>query len=133
MAERGGGVEGAQCLLGPHGKAPVKLHHIGIATRSLKKAKEFYGNILGLEPLSEEVVEKDKVRVASFALGEGRIELIEPLDPDSPVGRFLDKRGEGIHHICFEVENLDETLKVLKERGTPLVDVTPRKGAHGYR
>jgi len=111
----------------------MKLDHIGIATESLAKARALYKDFLGLELLEEEVVEKDRVRVASYNLGECRLELLEPLSPDSPVGKFLEKRGEGIHHICFEVKDIDETLKTLKGQGVPLIDESPRQGAHGRR
>lgn len=126
-------MEGARCLLGPDAKSPMKLHHIGIATRSMSHAKGFFGDVLGLPLLGEDVVEQDGVRVASFSLGESSVELLEPLNPGSPVGRFLDRKGEGIHHICFEVADLDKTLELLKKKGVPFVDETPRIGAHGHR
>jgi len=111
----------------------MKLDHIGIATKSLTKAKKLYGDFLGLKFIAEEAVEKDRVRVASYNLGDCRIELLEPLSPDSPVGKFLEKRGEGVHHICFEVKDIDEALKTLKGQGVALIDENPRQGAHGRR
>ncbi len=111
----------------------MKLDHLGIATKSLADSKAFYRDALGLTPVWEETVERDGVRVAAFALGEAKIELLEPLRPDSPVGKFLTSRGEGLHHICFEVEDLEGTLKALMARGVPLIDEAPRPGAHGRR
>lgn len=81
---------------------------------------------------TEEVAEQ-KVRVAFLAVGESRIELLEPTAPDSPVARFLEKSGEGIHHIAYEVADLEQTLKDLRDRGVRLIDETPRRGAHNTR
>lgn len=111
----------------------MKLDHLGIATKSLTDSKAFYRDALGLTPAWEETVERDGVRVAAFTLGEAKIEVLEPLRSDSPVGKFLASRGEGLHHICFEVEDLEGTLKALKARGVPLIDEVPRPGAHGRR
>lgn len=111
----------------------MKLDHIGIATRDLVKAKSFYSDVLGLPLQWEEVAEKDGVRVAAFALGDIKIEIIEPMGPDSPVAKFLEKRGEGLHHVCYEVADLEKTLRALKNKGIPLIDEAPRPGAHGRR
>ncbi|NPA15907.1 MAG: methylmalonyl-CoA epimerase [Deferribacteres bacterium] len=106
-----------------------KVNHIGIAVRSIEEAKRFY-ELLGAEVEGEEVVEEQKVRVAFISVGETRIELLEPTSEDSPVAKFLAKRGEGIHHIAFEVDDVEEALRLLEEKGVQLIDRKPRRGAH---
>lgn len=108
-----------------------KISHLGIAVRNLEEQKGFYGTILGLELVGEEEVADQKVRVAMFRAGEVRIELLEPTASDSPIAKFLDKRGEGIHHVAFEVDELPSMLSHVKERGVRLIDETPRPGAEG--
>lgn len=110
-----------------------KISHVGIAVRSLRESRRFYGEVLGLEPLGEELVSEQKVRVAMFRLGESRIELLEPTDEDSPVARFLAKRGEGVHHIAYEVEEIDEALGELASGSARLIDQQPRIGAGGAK
>lgn len=105
-----------------------KIAHIGIATRSISEAAEFY-RLLGLEVESEELVEEQKVKVGLIRVGESALELLEATESDSPVGRFLDHRGEGLHHITFEVENLREKLEELRTQGIELIDHFPRRGA----
>ena len=109
-----------------------KVNHIGIAVRSIEEAKRFY-EVMGLQVEGYEVVEEQKVRVAFVPVGETRIELLEPTSEDSPVAKFIAKRGEGIHHIAFEVEDIEKALEVLKENGVRLIDEEPRRGAHGTR
>ena len=110
-----------------------KIHHIGIAVKSIAEALKFYTERLGLE--SREVVEvpEQKVRVAALQIGESRIELLESTSPDSPIAKFLEKRGEGIHHIAFEVTDIEKRLMELKEKGIRLIDEKPRLGAHNTR
>ncbi len=109
------------------------LDHVAIAVRDLDKAIAIYRDALGL-PLAEiEEVPDQKVRTAIFGHGLGRIELICPTANDTGVAKFLDKRGEGLHHICIEVEDLDAALAELKARGAPLIDETPKVGAGGAR
>lgn len=108
----------------------MKLDHVGIAVESLKKALPLYEG-LGLELKGIEEVAEQKVKVATFSVGEGRIELLEPLDADSPVGRFLAKKGAGIHHIAVKVDDIGKTLSKLKEKGVELIDEEPGKGADG--
>ncbi len=109
-----------------------KINHIGIAVKSIETGLAPY-RALGLEPEGEEVVEEQKVKVAFLTVGESRIELLEPTSPDSPVARFIEKRGEGIHHIAFQVENIDAALKEARAQGLRLIDEKPRSGAHGTR
>jgi methylmalonyl-CoA epimerase len=109
----------------------MKIDHLGIATNGIDGALEFWSDALGLENIHTEVVEEQKVRVAMLPLGESRIELLEPTAADSPISKFLEKRGPGIHHIAIRVENIDETLKSLKAKGMRLIDEEPRIGAEG--
>ena len=109
-----------------------KVNHIGIAVRSIDEAKRFY-ELLGLEVEGEEVVEEQKVKVAFIQVGETRVELLEPTSEDSPVAKFLDKRGEGIHHVAFQVDDIEAALEELKKSGVRLIDERPRKGAHNTR
>jgi methylmalonyl-CoA/ethylmalonyl-CoA epimerase len=109
----------------------MKIDHLGIATKSIAESLKFWQDSLGLENVHTEVVEEQKVRVAMLPIGESRIELIEPTSDDSPIAKFLEKRGGGIHHIAVEVENIVESLMKLKENGAKLIDETPRIGAEG--
>ena len=107
-----------------------KIDHIGIAVKDISAALKFYAEALGLENIGYEVVEDQGVRVAFLPVGESRFELLEPLNDESPVAKFIAKRGEGIHHICLDVENVTETLEDMKGRGLQLIDQQPRPGAH---
>jgi methylmalonyl-CoA/ethylmalonyl-CoA epimerase len=109
----------------------MKLEHIGIATRSIEDALSFWRDALGLEVAHWETVEEQKVRVAMLPVGEPRIELLEPTSSDSPVAKFLEKRGPGIHHIAVRVDDIRATLLRLKENGARLIDESPRVGAGG--
>ena len=108
----------------------MKLEHIGIATRALDDALGFWRDALGLEVVHTEIVEEQKVRVAMLPVGEPRIELLEPTSDDSPVAKFLEKRGAGIHHIAVRVDDIRAALARLKESGARLIDETPRVGAN---
>ncbi len=110
-----------------------KINHIGIAVKSLAASLPFYRDILGMKFEGTEEVAEQKVRVAFLVVGESRIELLEPTAADSPVARFLEKNGEGIHHLAYQVEDLAAALAALKEQGVRLVDEVPRRGAHGTR
>jgi methylmalonyl-CoA/ethylmalonyl-CoA epimerase len=112
---------------------PKKISHIGIAVTSIDEALPFYCDVLGLEFEGTEVVEEQKVKVAFLAIGESRIELLEPTAPDSPVAKFLEKHGPGIHHLAYQVEGLEDRLAALKEQEVRLIDETPRTGAHHTR
>ena len=109
----------------------MKLNHLGIATKSIEDALKFWGDALGLENVHTEVVEDQKVRVAMLPIGESRIELLEPTSEDSPISKFLEKRGGGIHHIAVEVADIEASLAKLKSEGMRLIDETPRIGAEG--
>ncbi|MCK4342494.1 MAG: methylmalonyl-CoA epimerase [Phycisphaerae bacterium] len=112
---------------------PSKIDHFGIAVQSIEEASRFYRDALGLEPGGIEEVPEQKVRVAFFPLGEVRIELLEPTAADSPIARFLEKRGPGLHHVAYLVDDLPATLAALKSAGVRLIDETPRAGAHGMK
>lgn len=107
----------------------MKINHLGIATKSIDEALKFWQDALGLENVHTEIVEDQKVRVAMLPIGESRIELLEPTSADSPISKFLEKRGGGIHHIAVEVENIEESLAKLKAQGMRLIDEKPRIGA----
>lgn len=107
----------------------MKINHLGIATKGIDEALSFWQEALGLENVHTEVVKDQKVRVAMLPLGESRIELLEPTSDDSPISKFLEKRGPGIHHIAIEVEDIEAALRRLKEKGMRLIDQTPRIGA----
>ncbi len=109
----------------------MKINHLGIATKEIQEALRFWQDALGLEHVHTEVVEDQKVRVAMLPIGETNIELLEPTAEDSPISKFLEKRGDGIHHIAVEVENIATALQKLKDAGMQLIDETPRVGAEG--
>ncbi len=109
------------------------LNHIGIAVRSIEEQKDFYERSLGLAFEGYEDVPDQKVRVAFFRAADVRIELLEPTEPDSPIAKFLDKRGQGLHHLAFTVENLQQRIDELKTSGLRMIDETPRSGAHNMQ
>ena len=111
----------------------LKIDHLGVAVKSIDKGKEFWTDILGLDFEGAETVEAQKVTTAFFPVGESEVELLESTAPDGPITRYIEKRGEGIQHIAFRVENIDEALEELKEKGVQLIDETPRTGAGGAR
>jgi methylmalonyl-CoA/ethylmalonyl-CoA epimerase len=109
----------------------MKIDHLGIATESIGNALSFWRDSLGLELHEIEEVAEQKVRVAMLPVGESRVELLEPTGEDSPVAKFLAKRGPGLHHIAVQVEDIVATLESLKNQGAGLIDETPRVGAGG--
>jgi methylmalonyl-CoA/ethylmalonyl-CoA epimerase len=109
----------------------MKIDHLGIATRQIEEAVSFWRDALGLEVVETEEVAEQKVRVAMLPLGESRVELLEPTSDDSPIAKFLEKRGAGIHHIAVRVPDIHAALARLKEQGARLIDETPRTGAGG--
>jgi methylmalonyl-CoA/ethylmalonyl-CoA epimerase len=109
----------------------MRIDHLGIATKSIEETLKFWQDSLGLENIHTEVVEEQKVRVAMLPIGESRVELLEPISEDSPISKFLEKRGGGIHHIAVEVEDIEAALAKLKADGARLIDETPRIGAEG--
>src|SRR5215217_7820076 len=109
----------------------MKIDHLGIATKGIDEALAFWADALELENVHTETVEDQKVTVAMLPLGESRIELLEPTSDDSPISKFLEKRGGGIHHIAVEVEDIEASLAKLKADGARLIDEIPRIGAEG--
>jgi methylmalonyl-CoA/ethylmalonyl-CoA epimerase len=109
----------------------MKVDHIGIATRQIDEALGLWRDALGLQVDSTEEVTEQGVRVVMLSIGESHIELLEPLSQDSPVGKFLDKRGPGIHHLAVRVKDIRASLARLKEKGTRLIDESPRTGTGG--
>ena len=110
-----------------------KIDHIGIAVRSIEKASELFSNLLGLKVTGEERVEGQKVKVAFLPLGDSELELLESTEPEGPIARFIEKKGEGIQHIAFRVDNIEKTLEKLKKEGVRLIDEKPRYGAGGAK
>jgi methylmalonyl-CoA/ethylmalonyl-CoA epimerase len=110
-----------------------KIDHVGIAVESIEKWLGFYRDVLGLEFGGSEEVAEQKVRVAFLKIGESRIELLEPTSDDSPIAKFLEKRGGGIHHIAIKVDDIDAALAQHYEAGAQLIDTEPRIGAHNMR
>jgi methylmalonyl-CoA/ethylmalonyl-CoA epimerase len=110
-----------------------RIYHLGYAVESVEAASRFYREHFGAEPGEPEVVEEQGIIAAMFPVGESMIELVQPTRPDSPVGKFLAKRGEGFHHVAFEVDDLGAALRELKASGVDLIDETPRIGAGGSR
>ncbi|RMH83826.1 MAG: methylmalonyl-CoA epimerase [Calditrichaeota bacterium] len=108
-----------------------KIDHIGVAVPSIEEVKRLYREVFGLEPAFEEEVPDQKVRVVGFRIGESNIEYLEPTGEDSPIARFLEKRGAGLHHVAVTVENIGEALARLKRAEVPLIDQAPRRGAEG--
>ena len=111
----------------------TKVDHIGVAVENLDEALKLYQEGLGIQPSALEEVADQGVRIAFLPVGDTEIELLEPTSPDSPVARFLARRGEGLHHICLEVNDLEAALKRLKAQGIRLIDETPRDGGLGKR
>ena len=109
----------------------MKIDHIGIATRGIEESLAFWRDALGLEVKHTETVEEQGVRVAMLPIGEPRVELLEPTGPETPVGKFLEKRGPGIHHVAVRVADIRAALARLKAEGARLIDEEPRVGAGG--
>ncbi len=110
-----------------------RIYHLGYAVEDIEAATNFYRTNFGVEPEEPEEVEEQGIIATMFRVGDSTIELVQPTSPDSPVGKFLAKRGEGFHHVAFEVENLDESLAELESQGVELIDREPRIGAGGAR
>ncbi len=113
--------------------AAKAINHIGIAVHSIDSQRDFYENILGAEFETIEDVPSQKVRVGFFKVGDVRLELLEPTDPTSSVATFLEKRGEGLHHVAYTVDNIEQRLADLKVRLIRLIDEIPRPGAHNMQ
>ena len=110
-----------------------RIYHLGYAVEDIEAASRFYRENFGADPGEPEVVEDQGIVATMFRVGESTIELVQPTRPDSPVGKFLARRGEGFHHVAFQVDDLREVLAELKENGVELIDEEPRRGAGGTR
>jgi methylmalonyl-CoA/ethylmalonyl-CoA epimerase len=110
-----------------------KIHHLGYAVESVEAASRFYKVSFGAEPTGPETVKEQGIVATMFRVGDSMIELMQPTHPDSPVGRFLAKRGEGFHHVAFQVEDIEAALAALNDSGVELVDEEPKLGAGGTR
>lgn len=108
-----------------------RIAHVGIAVTSIRDALAFYRDVLGLEP--NHSASSDGAAIVSLPFGGPQVELLEPLSEESPIARFLARRGPGIHHVCYEVPDLDRALAAARQHGYELVDAEPRTGAHGHR
>jgi methylmalonyl-CoA/ethylmalonyl-CoA epimerase len=108
-----------------------RIDHIGVAVKNLRETIRFFEEILGLKPAKE--VEKQKMRFAFIPVGDCEIELIEPTDPVHPIAKFIEERGEGVHHIALQVDRIEQVLGKLREKGIKLIDEKPRVGAHGVK
>ena len=111
----------------------LRVNHIGIAVENLDEALLLYKEVLGLSFHGRETMESDQVTVAFLSIGDTELELLEAITPESPVARFIEKKGEGVHHLAFEVDGIDQALEALRKDGYQLIDETPRKGAGGTR
>ena len=110
-----------------------KIDHIGIAVKSIKETSKLLSNILGLKVIGEEIVEEQKVKIAFLPIGDSELELLESTSTEGPITRFIEKKGEGIQHIAFRVNNIEEILEKLKKEGVRLLDQKPRYGAGGTK
>lgn len=110
---------------------PTHIEHIGIAVKSLEESIPYYENVLGLTCYAVEEVKDQKVKTAFFMVGQTKLELLESTDPEGPIGKFIEKKGAGVHHIAFAVEDIDGMLQQAAEKGVQLIDSKPRKGAEG--
>ena len=112
---------------------PTHIEHIGIAVSDLDESITYYENVLGLKCYNIEEVADQRVRTAFFRVGDTKIELLESTDPEGPIGKFIEKKGPGIHHLAFAMENVAESLKHAQSQGVILIDEVPRKGAEGLQ
>ncbi|HHV46435.1 MAG TPA: methylmalonyl-CoA epimerase [Tissierellia bacterium] len=111
----------------------TKIDHIGIAVANLDEALKFYEEVLGIKCVDTEVVEEQKVKTAFLPIGDTEVELLESTDKEGPIAKFIEKRGEGIQHIAYRVENIEKALEEVKAKGIRLIDEKPRKGAGGAK
>lgn len=111
----------------------LKVDHIGIAVSNLEEAVKVYTEVLGLELAGTEIVEEQKVKVAFLPVGDTEVELLESTSPDGPIAKFIEKNGEGIQHIAFRVDNIEEAIQAMQEKGLKMIDEKPRYGAGGAK
>jgi methylmalonyl-CoA/ethylmalonyl-CoA epimerase len=107
----------------------LKIEHLGIAVKDLERSNSLFEKLFGKKPYKQEIVESEGVSTSFFMLGESKIELLEATNPDSPIAKFIEKKGEGIHHMAFEVENIHKEMERLKTEGFTLLSEQPKKGA----
>jgi methylmalonyl-CoA/ethylmalonyl-CoA epimerase len=107
------------------------IEHIGIAVKNLEESIKFYEGVLGMKCYAIEEVKDQRVKTAFFMVGQTKIELLESTDPEGPVGKFIEKKGEGVHHLAFAAEGIEGALDELQQKGVQLIDKAPRKGAEG--
>jgi len=112
---------------------PTHIEHIGIAVTNLDESIAYYENVMGLKCYAIEEVADQKVRTAFFEVGDTKIELLESTDPQGPIGKYIEKKGPGIHHLAFAVDSVEESLKHAEIEGVKLIDQVPRKGAEGLK
>jgi methylmalonyl-CoA/ethylmalonyl-CoA epimerase len=110
---------------------PTHIEHLGIAVKSLEESIPYYENLLGTKCYAVEEVKEQRVKTAFFLVGQTKIELLESTDPEGPIGKFLEKKGEGIHHLAFAVDNVSDALAEAESKGLTLIDKVSRKGAEG--
>ncbi|MCF8302665.1 MAG: methylmalonyl-CoA epimerase [Bacteroidales bacterium] len=110
---------------------PTHIEHIGIAVKDLQDSIKYYEEVLGLECYAIEEVKDQKVKTAFFKVGDTKIELLESTDPEGPIGKYIEKKGEGVHHIAFAVKGIEKVLEEAENKGMRLIDKQPRKGAEG--
>ena len=110
-----------------------KVDHIGVAVKNISEAARFYTDILGIKMTGTEIVADQKAKVSFLPVDDTNIELLESIEPDGPVAKFIESKGEGIHHIALHVENIEEALEFMKSKGVRLIDQKPRIGARGIR
>ena len=110
-----------------------KIEHIGIAVKSIENANKIYTSLLGYSPYKTEEVKSEGVKTSFFKTGDSKIELLEATNPESPIAKFIEKKGEGIHHIAYQVEDLEGNLKILEEKQIELIDKKPKTGAEGNK
>jgi len=108
-----------------------RIHHVGIVVRNLEEGYRFYRDVLGLPLVKEATVQDQGLRAALLQIGESEIELLEPIDPNGGVAKFLERRGEGLHHVCFATDDVEAELAATKEKGIPVIDEKPRRGLAG--
>ena len=112
---------------------PTHIEHIGIAVTNLEESIAYYENVMGLKCYAIEEVTDQKVRTAFFKVGDTKIELLESTDPEGPIGKYIEKKGPGIHHLAFAVDKVEDSLKHAEKKGVRLIDQAPRKGAEGLK
>ena len=110
-----------------------KIEHIGIAVKNLEQSNELYAKLLGVKHYKTEFVNSESVKTSFFKIGESKIELLQATDPESPIAKFIEKRGEGMHHLAFDVDNIEVEIKRLKKEGFELINKTPKMGADNKR